>query len=213
MRYRRAVEKLRQLAEACEEIKSWPPDDPFLLEAYVFGDLLTGADPLEAVHVALVLHLPPDEVPWESEPDGASWLADRLRLSKGGFQYFWRSYLDPAWNHYIRGPVRFWSHDGPDEAVFTALSERRFGSLRRLIPEPEVEHEQVEAELDKALRRLRTIRDAYWDRDWRREHSGLGRYPEHALWEAVEGYLDLRDALVRPPAPGRAAGPDGAVAG
>lgn len=202
MRYRRAVEKLRLLAEACEEIKNWPPDeDPFLLEAYVFGDVLSGADPLEVVHVALVLNLPPDEVAWESEPDGAAWLGDRLRLSKGGFQYFWRSYLDPVWNHYIRGPVRFWSYDGPDEAVLTALGERRFGALQRLTPEPEVEREQVAAELNQALSRLRAVRDAYWDQQWRRDNRGSGRYPEHVLWEAVEGYLDLRDALLPPPAP------------
>lgn len=76
MRYRRAVEKLRTLAEACEAVKNWPPGDPFLLEAYVFGD----------VHVS------------------------------------------------------------------------------------------------------------YWDHDSRREHRGSGRYPEHHLWEAVQGYLDLYDA-------------------
>ncbi len=200
MRYRRAVEKIRLLAEACEEIKAWPPDeDPLLLEAYVFGDVLTGADPLEVVHVALVLNLPPEQVPWESEPHGTGWLADRLGLSKGGFEYFWRSCLDPVWNHYIRGPVRFWSHEGADEAVLTALGERRFGALQRLTPEPEAERERVAAELDQALSRLRAVRDAYWERDWRREHSGLGRYPEDALWGAVKGYLDRRDALLRPP--------------
>jgi hypothetical protein len=30
MRYRRAVEKLRILAEACESVRNWPPEDPFL---------------------------------------------------------------------------------------------------------------------------------------------------------------------------------------
>jgi hypothetical protein len=62
MRYRRAVEKLRTLAEACESVKNWPPEDPFLLEAYVFGDVLEGADPLESVEVALVINLPPEDV-------------------------------------------------------------------------------------------------------------------------------------------------------
>ncbi len=85
MRYRRAVEKLRDLAEACESVKNWPPGDPFLLEAYVFGTVLEGADPLESVEVALVLNLLPEEVPWESSPRGTSWLADWLRLDKGRF--------------------------------------------------------------------------------------------------------------------------------
>jgi hypothetical protein len=206
MRYGRAVAKLRLLAAACDEVKNWPPEEPLLREAYVFGDVLTGADPLEDVQVALVLNLPPEEVAWETEPNGTMWLADRLRLSKGGFLYFWRSYLDPVWNHYIRGPVRFWSHDGPDEAVLTALSDRRFGDLMRLIPNPDVERGQVAAELDVALRHLRSVHSAYWDRDWRREHGGLGRNPENTLWEAVEGYLDIRDALSASDPPG--AGPD-----
>jgi hypothetical protein len=60
-----------------------------LTEAYVFGGVLRGADPLEFVEVALVLNLPPDEVVWETTPRGTLWLADYLRLSKGGFAYFW----------------------------------------------------------------------------------------------------------------------------
>lgn len=65
MRYRRAVEKLRILAEACESIKRWPPEDPFLLEAYMFGDVLRGADPLDCVEVVLVLNLPSQDVVWD----------------------------------------------------------------------------------------------------------------------------------------------------
>ena len=40
-------------------------------------------------------------------------------------------------------------------------------------------------------------RDSYWDYDWRRENRGGGRYPEHELWDAVNGYLDLHDASTR----------------
>ena len=194
MRYRRAVEKLRTLAEACESVKNWPPEDPLLLEAYVFGDLLDGADPLESVEVALVLNLPPGEVPWESSPHGTAWLADQLRLDKGGFAYWWRSHLSLVPNHRIRGPVRFWSQEGPDEAVLRALAERRLGDLARLAPSPQAGREQLVEELDAALSRLRAVHACYWDHDWRREHRVSGRYPEHQLWEAVQGYLDLYDA-------------------
>ncbi len=194
MRYRRAIEKLQALAEACEAVKSWPPEDPFLLEAWVFGDVLRGADPLECVEVVVVVNLPPEEVVWGSNPHGTVWLADQLRLSKGGFCYWWRSHLDPVWNHYAREPVRFWSHDGPDEGVLRALAERQFGDLPRQAPSPQARREQLAAELEAALRHLRTVHASYWDRDWRREHRGLDRYPEHELWEAVDGYLDLRDA-------------------
>lgn len=202
MRYRRAVEKLSELADRCEQAKRWPPDEPFLLEAYVFGEVLAGADPLEAVEVALVLNLPPEEVTWESNPPGTGWLADELRLSKGGFAYWWRSHREPVANHLIKDPVRFWSREGPDEDVLAALSQRRFGDLPRFAV-PAGVPEQAAA-VAAALGHLRAVRDCYWDRDWRREHRGLGRYPEHELWDAVNGYLDLHDAATPAARPGPA---------
>jgi len=202
------VEKLRELARACDRVKGWPPEDPFLVSAYVFGDVLEGADPLDNVQVAVAVNLPPEEVPWGSSPHGTGWLADQLRLSKGGFEYWWRSHLDPACNHYIRGPVRFWSHDGPDEAVLSALAERRFADLPRLEPSPARAREQLAGDLDAALRHLREVRDSYWEHDWPNEHRGPGRHPEHELWEAVEGYLDILDAT-GPPSPGPGAGEPG----
>ena len=201
MRYRRAVDKLQELARACERVRDWPPEDPFLVAAYVFGDVLDGADPLGNVQVAVAINLAPEEVPWGSSPHGTQWLADQLRLSKGGFEYWWRSHLDPVWNHYIRGPVRFWSPDGPDQAALSALAERRFADLPRLQPSPEMAREQLAGDLNAALRHLRQVRDSYWEYDWRKEHRGLGRHPEHELWEAVYGYLDILDAS-RPPSPG-----------
>lgn len=86
------------LAEACQQTTSWPPDDePILREAYAFGEVLDGDEPLDSVKVALVLNLPPEEVPWESRPHGTERLVDTLRLDKGGFAYWWRSRHDPVW--------------------------------------------------------------------------------------------------------------------
>jgi hypothetical protein len=56
------------------------------------------------------------------------------------------------------------------------------------------QQEQLAGELVMALTRLRAVHGSYWDSGWRREHRGSGRYPEHHLWEAVQGYLDLYDA-------------------
>ena len=181
MRYKRAVEKLRLLAEECKRVGDWPPEDePFLVSMYAFGDVLEGADPLEAVQVAGVIRLPPEEVPWGSSPHGTEWLADILRLSKGGYEYWWRSYLAPVWNHCVRSAARIWSQDGPDTDTFfyRALAERRFPDLRRLTPSPVDERLQVH-DMDAALRHLRQVHDSYWDYEWRRNHRGGVRYPEH----------------------------------
>jgi hypothetical protein len=195
MRYRRAVEKLRLLAEASDRVSVWPPEDPFLNAVYAFGGVLDGADPLEYVQVVVALNLPPAEVPWNSNPHGTEWLATELRLSKGGFEYWWRSYLDPAWNHYVKGPVRIWSIEGGAEtSALDALEARDFGALRRLTPSAVDERLQLRDERDAALAHLREVRDKYWDQEWRRDHRGNGRYPEHELWEAVEGYLHILDA-------------------
>lgn len=194
MRYQRAVEKLRILAQGCEEIKNWPPGDPFLLEAHVFGEVLRGTDPLDSVDVALVVNLPPEAVTWGSNPPSTLWLADRLRLSKGGYRYSWRSRLSPVWNHDIQGPVRFWSQNGTDEAVLRALADRRFGDVPRWQPPAEARQQLLAAELAASLSHLRFVYASYWDNDWRRKHHAYDRYPENDLWEAVDGYLDLLDA-------------------
>ena len=196
MRYTRAVEKLRILGEACERLKwFWHDTEPFLRAVYTFGDVLAGKDPLEDVQVVVAVNLTPAELPWVAEFDGSEWLARELRLSKGGYEYYWRSYLDPAWNHHIQGPVRVWSIEhGLDQEALAALETRDFGSLNRLVPDPVDARLQLRDDLDAALRHLRDVRDKYWDYGWRREHRGNGRYPENWLWEAVEGYLDTLDA-------------------
>jgi hypothetical protein len=65
------------------------------------------------------------------------------------------------------------------------------------MPPPEARQEQLAHELAAALGHLRAVHASYWDHDWRRERRGMGRYPEHHLWEAVQGYLDLHDAAER----------------
>jgi hypothetical protein len=53
MMYKRAVEKLRILADTCERVKTfWFDTEPFLKAVYAFGEVVDGADPLDGVHVA-----------------------------------------------------------------------------------------------------------------------------------------------------------------
>ena len=160
-------------------------------------------DALEWVQVAFTLDLPPEDVPWGSQPQGTSRLVQTLRLDKGGFGYWWRSRHEPVWNHLIREPVRFWSVDGTDEAMLDALRDRRFADLSRLMATPADLRRHTEMDLDRALAHLRAVRTMYWERDWRLEHRGGGRYPENHLWEAADGYLDLLDAMHRSSAEAR----------
>jgi hypothetical protein len=41
---------------------------------------------------------------------------------------------------------------------------------------------------------LPAVEASYWERDWRSANRGLGVHPEHHLWDAVHGYLDLVNA-------------------
>ncbi|MEV4291996.1 hypothetical protein AB0K40_41380 [Nonomuraea bangladeshensis] len=195
MQYRRAVQRLRRLAETCDQTRRVAAAEPFLRAAYVFGGLLEGADPVDALEVVLVLNLPPEEVTWGSQPPGTAWLVDFLELDKGGIVYWWRSRSDPVWNHHIREPVRFWSvEEGTDQDVLDALRDRRTALLRRETPGSAQDvRARTAEEREAALEHLREVHRSYWDRKWRRDHRGIGRYPEHHLWEAVEGYLELLD--------------------
>ena len=64
MRYKRAAEKLRIVAETCERVKTfWFDTEPFLKAVYAFGEVMDGADPLDAVKVVVAINLSPEEVP------------------------------------------------------------------------------------------------------------------------------------------------------
>jgi hypothetical protein len=196
MKYARAIDKLRTLAERCQEASRWRPDEePFVRAAYVFGEVLDGTDPLDVVQVVVAVNLAPEDVPWGSNPRGTGWLAVELELDKVGCEYWWRSHLDSPWNHYIHSSVRIWSlAGGAETAVLDALASRRLDDLPRLTPSDVDRRLQRRDELDNSVHHLREVRDKYWDRDWRREHRGNGRYPENELWEAVHGYLHVLDA-------------------
>jgi hypothetical protein len=196
MRYAVAIRRLRSLAEDLDHhARLW--EEPLVTAVYVYGELLEGPEELDAVDIALVVDLPPDQVTWRAEPPTATAFAELTRLSKLPFRWSWRPVLWPVWNHEVRGPVRFWSLDGPDEEALTALERRHFDRLRRLVPEPAEELEQLEEELVFSRAHLKQVTDAYWDPEWRRAHDGASDGPEHHLWRAADGYLDLLAAVER----------------
>jgi hypothetical protein len=79
----------------------------------------------------------------------------------------------------------------PDEPTLDALGDRRLGDLHRITPTAAEEADQLQEELAASLAHLQRVDAAYWEREWRREHKGLGIYPEEHLWRASHGYLDL----------------------
>lgn len=195
MRRDTAIKQLRRLAELCGTAHL-PPDEPVLLEAYAYGDILDPAtDELDVVRVALVLDLPADEVTWLALPTVNVWLDRHLRLDSVPVRALKRPAVWPVWNHVIRRPVRIWSLEGgTDDAALAALTNRDVESLRLPAPSRDEEAEQLAEELNASLVHLRRVQDSYFEREWRSTHKGFGVYPEDHLWHAVEGYLDLLDA-------------------
>jgi len=194
MRYDTAVRRLRIIADSCERPNRLA-DPPVLVAAYVFGDVLDAPADLPRVQVAFVIDCPPEEVTWFAEPPVGTGIVSLLDLEKAPVEWYWRPLVWPVWNHAIRGPVRFWSVAGPDEDVLEALGQRRFADLHRLVPTADEELAQLEVELEASLAHLGRVVEGYWDREWRADHKGFGRYPEDHLWGAAHGYLDVMRGL------------------
>ena len=68
MRYSVAVDRLRSVAETCTRLASLWEDDPLVVGAYVFGELLEGGQRPERLQLAFVVDLPPEEVTWYTQP-------------------------------------------------------------------------------------------------------------------------------------------------
>jgi hypothetical protein len=197
MRYRAAVARLKTIAERCGQVASlWRVDDPVLRAAYAFGDVLDQprAD-LPVVQVAFVLDLPADELTWGVEPQSCCGLPHLLEVEKVPVEWYWRPAAWPVSNHVIRRPLRIWTTGGVDAAALAALAGGEAESHRLPAPDPDDEREQLTEELAASLHHLRGVESGYWERSWRGEHRGSGIYPEHHLWNAVHGYLDLFAAV------------------
>jgi hypothetical protein len=196
VKYKTAVARLGQVAgDLTEQASSW--GESIIVEAHVFGDMVTGPDTIEAIYLALVIDFPVEEVAWLARPAQAEATASLLRFDKLPLRWWWRPTVWPVWNHTITQPVRFWSKaNGPDEAALGVLAD---GRLDELVmggpPDPQAYRAQLQTELEASRRHLNRVVDSYHDRDWRRDHKGFGVYPEDHLWWATQGFLELDDAL------------------
>jgi hypothetical protein len=193
-----AIGHLVEMAEVASERLTlrgtnigWP-----LEELWVTGDLLGLADSMDAGSVVLVLDLPAGELVWLALQPEAEWVGEQLRLGKRPMQWCYRPRAWPVWNHQHRRLVRFWSADtGIDEAVIEALRSRRLDRLPVVQPSATELTDQLRHELKLSQRHLQAVLDGYWDRDWRREHTGFGEKPEHHLWRAATAVTEIRAAL------------------
>lgn len=202
MRYATAVGHLRKVVEACVEDAARPPLDggeepaPYVLGAYAFGELLEAPDDPGFSEVALVVDAGVDELPWGYEPPSLQWFAHWSRMDRHPMRWVARPRDQPVSNHMVRRPLRLWTvNDGVDEAALTALAERRAVEHRLEDPPPDELRAALERELAVTEAALDDAVERYWDRDFRDEHRGGGRYPEHTLWELAWGVRDLRRGL------------------
>lgn len=167
----------------------WP-----LEELWVAGDLLEFPQELDFGAVVLRFNLPVDELPWLREQQDADWAAERLRLGKRPFLYFYRPLDWPAWNCRRRRVTRFWSaKEGLQQDVIEAFSQRDASGLGVVEPSDSEFRVQLRAELAVSWRHLRYVLDQYDQQPWRNRKR---YYPsEDPLWRAAEGVREIEDAL------------------
>lgn len=190
-----AISRLAGVAAELERSKLWP--GPAVVAGYIFGGMLQPVGEVERVQIALAVDEPAEDVPWLSHPTALEALASLLRLDKLPMAWWWRPVSWPIWNHEISRAVRFWSAAaGLDQEVFDALTAGRIDQLQ--FDEPsDVEQlvKQLFLERDVGRRHLADAVAGFYDREWRREHTGDGVYPGDHLWWAAAGYLDFDNAV------------------
>jgi hypothetical protein len=81
VKYSTAVARLRSCAVDLDRLAGFT-DEPLMLEAWVFGELLEHPDDVEVVSLALVIDLPAQDVTWRARPTPAEAAASVLRFEK-----------------------------------------------------------------------------------------------------------------------------------
>jgi hypothetical protein len=200
VRYATAIDHLRLVADACAEEAQRPAaggmSHPYVRAAYAFGEILDVPDEPDGTEVALVVDTGVDELPWGVEPPRLHAFVRAYRIDRYPIRWFPRPRDLPVADHRIVRPVRLWDLEhGIHEVAFEALRSGRPEDVR--LPAPPAAELRTALERHLAVTRdaLGEVVDRYWDHDWRREHSGGGRYPEHTLWDLAWGVRDLERAV------------------
>lgn len=188
------MRRLQTIAQRCQQVSRLWDEEPVLVGAYAFGQVLEPVAEVPVVQVAFVLNLAPDELTWCARPPSCAGLPHLLEVDKAPVDWYWRPSVWPVANHVIRRPLRMWSVDGIDTSALEALQRGTADELRLPAPAAAALREQLAAELAASLAHLRRVEAGFWEHQWRGAHRGSGTYPEHHLWDAVRGYLDLLEA-------------------
>jgi hypothetical protein len=194
VKWSRAVHHLEALAETCTDMLTRSPDIYRIRvqQLWTFGEMLGAPTDIEWIPVALAIDLPPEDVPWLSEPVGTQHWANATRLNKNPFIARWRSLRAPIWNHDIERPVLFWdAENGPVQDALAALRDGDGERMRMPGPTEDELRGRIAAELAICLDSVRRCTATYTDRRWA---PGKLTPVADALWQANVGYLDLLDA-------------------
>ncbi|ONI78678.1 hypothetical protein ALI144C_28165 [Actinosynnema sp. ALI-1.44] len=187
MKWTKAFQHVEALAAACDEARSLPLK---VTSLWIHGPFLDSRADLDTVDVALAVDLP--EVPWLSQPQGASHWANATRLSRNPFTAVWRSAAIPVWNHRVVRPVQVWDADeGVRTEALAAIREDKADAFRLDAPSPDQRRSQLEAELRTSLAAMRTSAQAYEKKRW--SPGKLEPVADH-LHAVTSGYLDLLGA-------------------
>jgi hypothetical protein len=198
MKRSRALHHLHALAEACATMAG-RPSSIFPLRViglWAAGEVLEPVDSVEVLVVALQVDLPPGATPWLCAPRGATHWAQAVRLPKLPIVAHWRSVHAPVWNHELVRPLLVWSaQDGVHEPALAALAgpgRDALDALRGPVPTPGQLRGRLEQELLVAQAAVRERSADYQRRRW---SPGKLEPVADALADAVQGWLDLADAL------------------
>jgi hypothetical protein len=185
-----AVQKVEQVAAACEAMARTPPGIVPLRvsSAWLFGGVLDGPrEDLETVAVALAVD---EDVAWGTQPHGAGQWLNASRLLTAPVALTWRPAQAVA-NHAVVRPVRCWDAvTGVDEGVLAALHDGTVAALRPPAPAPAEHAARLAADLATSLAALRRTSA---DVTRHRFSPGSPQRRADALADAAAGYLELLD--------------------
>jgi hypothetical protein len=198
MKRSRALHHLHALAGECAAMAERPVSI-FPLQVvglWAAGGALEPVDDVEVLVVALQVDLPPEATPWFCAPPGATHWAHAVRLPKLPIVAHWRSVHAPVWNHELVRPLLVWSaqhgvHD-PALAALAGPDPAALDALRGPVATPEQLRERLEQEVLVSQAALRERSAEYQRRRW---SPGKLEPVADALADAVQGWVDLQDAL------------------